>query len=211
MRAADIEYKLPGESVFRTTTRPIHKLVLIVPIEEQVSVADQVEEEEAEADRPAPLAEAEQRPAQPEVAPLATGPEPASQGEVEIAEKKGGPSEAVPCPAQSEKKAERPAVKYKKVISRKKAGKQARTIVVTMPKEEAEIVDVGARPRKRGRPRKTPSVDPPDPHRGSVSDPDKGVCVDPADGDAILGRGEPDPHGENRERQLAPDKGRGKT
>ncbi len=31
VRAADIEYKLPGESVFRTTTRPIHKLVLVVP------------------------------------------------------------------------------------------------------------------------------------------------------------------------------------
>ena len=45
----------------------------------------------------------------------------------------------------------------------------------------------------------------------SVSDPDKGVCADPADGDAILGRGEPDPHSGNRERQLAPDKGRGKT
>jgi hypothetical protein len=35
IRAADVEYKLPGESVFRTTTRPIHKLVLVVPIEEQ--------------------------------------------------------------------------------------------------------------------------------------------------------------------------------
>jgi hypothetical protein len=28
VRAADVEYKLPGESVFRMTTRPIHKLVL---------------------------------------------------------------------------------------------------------------------------------------------------------------------------------------
>ncbi len=45
----------------------------------------------------------------------------------------------------------------------------------------------------------------------SVSDPDKGVCADPADEDAILGRGEPDPYSGNRERQLAPDKGRGKT
>ncbi len=34
VRAADIEYKLPGESVFRTTTRPIHKLVLVIPVEE---------------------------------------------------------------------------------------------------------------------------------------------------------------------------------
>ncbi len=37
VRAADIEYKLPGESVFRTTTRPIHKLVLVIPVEEQAS------------------------------------------------------------------------------------------------------------------------------------------------------------------------------
>ncbi len=45
----------------------------------------------------------------------------------------------------------------------------------------------------------------------SVSDPDKGVCADPVDRGAILGRGELDPHSESRERQLAPDKGRGKT
>jgi hypothetical protein len=122
VRAADIEYKLPGESVFRTTTRPIHKLVLIVPIEEQVSVADQAEEEEAEPGQPAPLAEAEPGPAQPELAPLAIEPEPAHRGELEMAEKEEGPGGAVSRPAQSEKGATRPAVKYKKVISRKKAG-----------------------------------------------------------------------------------------
>jgi hypothetical protein len=33
--SADIEYKVPGESTFRITLRPIHKLVLVVPIEEQ--------------------------------------------------------------------------------------------------------------------------------------------------------------------------------
>jgi hypothetical protein len=44
VRAADIEYKLPGESVFRTTTRPIHKLVLVIPVEEQRAAADQGEE-----------------------------------------------------------------------------------------------------------------------------------------------------------------------
>ncbi len=40
-----------------------------------------------------------------------------------------------------------------------------------------------------------------------VSDPGKGVCADPVDG----GRGGPDPHSRDREHQLAPDKGRGKT
>jgi hypothetical protein len=45
VRAADIKYKLPGESVFRTTTRPIHKLVLVVPVEEQTIAGEQEEEE----------------------------------------------------------------------------------------------------------------------------------------------------------------------
>jgi hypothetical protein len=44
-----------------------------------------------------------------------------------------------------------------------------------------------------------------------VLDPKKGVCADPVDKGAILGRGEPDPHSRDRERQLAPDKGSGKT
>jgi hypothetical protein len=201
VRAADIEYKLPGESVFRTTTRPIHKLVLVVPIEEQVSAVGQAGEGDAEPGQLAPLATAEPGPVQPEevgateVAPPAIEPEPARQGRVETAGKEVA----------------RPTVKYKKVISRKKAGKQARTIIVTMPKEEAEIVDVGARPKKRGRPRKAPSVDLPDPHKGSVLDPGKGVCADPVNGGAILGKAGPDPHSRDRERQLAPDKGRGKT
>ncbi len=45
----------------------------------------------------------------------------------------------------------------------------------------------------------------------SVLDPRKGVCADPVDGGAILGKGELDPHSKDRERQLAPDRGRGKT
>ncbi len=53
-------------------------------------------------------------------------------------------------------------------------------------------------------------MDPPDPHKGSVLDPKKGVCADPVDGGAILRKGGPDPHSRDRERQLAPDKGRGK-
>jgi hypothetical protein len=102
-------------------------------------------------------------------------------------------------------------VKYKKVISRKKAGKQARTITVSVPKEEEEIMDVGMRPKKRGRPKKTPGTDPPDPRKGSVLDPGKGVCADPVKGGAILGKGGPDPQGGNNERQLSPDKAKDKT
>jgi hypothetical protein len=44
-----------------------------------------------------------------------------------------------------------------------------------------------------------------------VSDPDEGVCADPVNGGAILGRGEPEPQGGNKERQLRSDKGREKT
>jgi hypothetical protein len=75
------------------------------------------------------------------------------------------------------------------VISRKKAGKQARTIIVTKPKEEAEMVDIRAKSKKRGRPRKIPNVDPPDPHKGSVLYPGKGGCADPVNEGAILGQG----------------------
>jgi hypothetical protein len=105
----------------------------------------------------------------------------------------------------------RPAIKPEKVISREKASKPARAIIVTTPKEEAEMMDIGVRPKKRGRPRKVPSVDPPDPHRGSVLYPEKGVCADPVDEGAILGRGGPSPHSSDEERQLAPDIGRGET
>jgi hypothetical protein len=36
VRSGDVEYKIPGESKFRVTTRPIHKLILVVPVEEQM-------------------------------------------------------------------------------------------------------------------------------------------------------------------------------
>ncbi len=202
VRAADIEYKLPGESVFRMTTRPIHKLVLIIPIEEQASAVGAVGE--AKENKAVPLAE--RAPERAEV-----GPEAASQ-EKSGAEEEGGPAEAMPRPLQGGEGASKPVLKLKKVISRKKASKQARTIVVTSPKEEAEVVDIRARPRKRGRPRKTPNVDPPDPHKGSVLYPGKGECADPVNEDAILeegGGGEPQDR--NGDRQLASDTGGGKT
>jgi hypothetical protein len=44
-----------------------------------------------------------------------------------------------------------------------------------------------------------------------VPDPGKGVCADPVNRGAILERGGPGPPGGNKERQLSPDKGRGKT
>ncbi len=103
------------------------------------------------------------------------------------------------------------AFKYKKVTSRKKVGEQARTIIVAVPKEEEEIVDVGVRQQRRGRPKKTPKTDPLDPRKWSVPDPSQGVCADPVNRGAILeGEGLGPPSGD-KERQLSPDKGRGKT
>ncbi len=46
---------------------------------------------------------------------------------------------------------------------------------------------------------------------GTVLCPKKGVCADPVDKGAILGEGGGGPHSSDRERQLAPDIGRGKT
>jgi hypothetical protein len=83
------------------------------------------------------------------------------------------PQGTTPQLAEEGQKEPKGAVKYKKVISRKKAGEQACTIIVSVPKEEEEMVDVGMRPKKRGRPRKTPGTDPPDPRKGSVPDPSK--------------------------------------
>jgi hypothetical protein len=82
---------------------------------------------------------------------------------------------------------------------------------VSVPREEEEMVDVGARPKKRGRPKKVPNVDPLDPRKGSVVDPGKGVCADPVNRDAILGKGGTGPKGGNKERQLSPDRERDKT
>ncbi len=45
----------------------------------------------------------------------------------------------------------------------------------------------------------------------SVPDPDKGVCADPENRGAILGKGGQEPQGGNKERQLSPDIGRVKT
>ncbi len=45
----------------------------------------------------------------------------------------------------------------------------------------------------------------------SASDPGKGVCADPVNRAAILGKEGPDPQGRNKGRQLSPDKGREKT
>ena len=138
------------------------------------------------------------------VAPPEMVPEAAGQKEAE-AEGRRGLTEAVPRPPQDEEGAAKPTIKFRKVSSRKKAGKQARTIIVTKPKEEAEMVNIREKPKKRGRPRKIPNVDPPDPHKGSVLYPEEGVCADPVDKGAILGEGGGKPPSSDKGRQLATD------
>jgi hypothetical protein len=99
VRAADVEYKLPGESVFRMTTRPIHKLVLVIPVEEQVPSVGQVKKDEAGQGQVAPLAEEvhTERAETAKTTPPEVKPEAARQEEAE-AEEARGLTEAKPCP-----------------------------------------------------------------------------------------------------------------
>jgi hypothetical protein len=90
VRAADIEYKLPGESTFRKTTRPIHKLVLIIPIEEQASATGKPGEAQ-----PAPLTEKMPEGARAELEGAIAEPEAAGQGESGVQEK-DNPTEIIP-------------------------------------------------------------------------------------------------------------------
>jgi hypothetical protein len=134
-RAADIEYKLPGESVFRTTTKRIHKLVLVVPVEEQALAGDQAGGGGIEPEQVAPLVEEvpdrahTEEVGDVEATPSSMQPEPAQQRGAESAGEEGGLTEAVPRLTPSGEGATGPTIKLKKVISRKKAGKQAWTIV----------------------------------------------------------------------------------
>ena len=157
----------------RTTTRPIHKLVLVVPVKEQSLEIDKVKE---------PVAPAR------EVAAKAAAAAP--QGEVRQArgqaELEGGSGKGH---AEAEAEAELPPEMAGEPQTAGPSPKGERAVIVTTPKEEAEVMDLIAGPKKRGRPRKSPAVDPPDPHKGSVLYPEKGVCADPVDKGAILGEG----------------------
>jgi hypothetical protein len=54
VRAADVEYKLSGETVYRMTTRPIHKLVMVLPVEEQAAAGGPGREGGTRPEGPAP-------------------------------------------------------------------------------------------------------------------------------------------------------------
>ncbi len=52
-------------------------------------------------------------------------------------------------------------------------------------------------------------MDPPDPHKGSVTDGEEGICVDPREKEAILEAGGPGLKGGGKGGQLASDSGGG--
>jgi hypothetical protein len=133
VRAADVEYKLPGETVYRTTTRPIHKLVMVLPVEEQAAASRLEREGVPRPEEPTPSPAEEPR-------------------TVEVEKKLPTEGSHKSDPQQEEKAKEKQTlkVKCKKVSSRKKAGEQTRTIIVAVPKEEEEIVDVRAVKRREG-------------------------------------------------------------
>jgi hypothetical protein len=210
VRAADVKYKLPGEAVFRTTTRPIHKFVMVLPVEEQEAASERGREGVKRPEEPAPSPTGEQEP------PPTGEQEPPPTGEikaVEVREKLPIEDSHGSIPQPTRKKQGRPtlAIKCKKVSSQKKAGEQTRTIVVAVPKEEEEIVDVRAGKWKRGRLKKAPQTDPLDPRKESVPDPGKGVCADPVKRGAILGGEGPGPPSGDNDRQLSPSRRGGKT
>jgi hypothetical protein len=164
-----------GESVFRTTTRPIHKLVLVIPVEEQGPEVGKTEE---------PPAPTRDKAAEVPTAGICeVSSQAARQTEPEVGQGES-PAKAGSPPPQVEVGAPQAASDPKKKVI-----KQTQTVTVTTPKEEAAIADMRTSPRKRGRPRKNPVVDPPDPHKGSVLYPEKGMCADPVDKGTILGEG----------------------
>ncbi len=167
VRAADVEYKLPGESVFRTTTRPIHKLVLVVPVEEQDLEADKMKKMSGPAEDEAAEATA--------ATSCKKGRQTVSQA-VPEREGEGSPTKVKTVSLQKETENSQAAPAPKKG-----GATQRQAIAVTIPKEEAEVVDINAGPKKRGRPRKNPIAHPPDPHKVSVLYPEEGVCADPVD------------------------------
>jgi hypothetical protein len=193
VRAADIEYKVPGKARFRSTTRPIHKLVLIITVEEQV-----IEEDEGGGE--------------------ALEPEPRDQGkrgdsgaqereENGIAEMEGAENEEQPqlgeFTGESEEGIQREEPDPPTIAKRCSAPTGIR-----FSEGEEEMVDIGtALKRGRGRPRKLKEMDLLDPHKGSVTDSGEGVCVDPGEKGTILEAGGPGPPRGGKGWQLASDSG----
>jgi hypothetical protein len=139
VRAADIEYKLPGESVFRTTTRPIHKLVLVIPVAEQGPMVDQAGGPEAGPSQATPSAGGLPAPARVEavettaVAPLEADPQVARQTEPEVKEGEGLAEAATP-PPQNGIGVAQPGPNPGERVSGERGDRRVQAIIVAAPK-----------------------------------------------------------------------------
>jgi hypothetical protein len=135
VRAADIEYKIPGEARFHMIMRPIHKMVLVVPVEEQMTESSEERIETAE--------------------PETRSPDKRSGSGVQetgatITPEARSVMEADPPGAKEVKGKPSQKVRYKKIRPRKKAGKKTRAIVVTVPTESEEKGRRSGREAKEG-------------------------------------------------------------
>jgi hypothetical protein len=145
--------------------RPIHKMVLIIPVEEQTVGKS---EEEAKVTEPK-MQE-----------PEAVNKEKTQEAKADEPLQAGNITEDNPSSKREVKGKSVQKVKHKKINPRKKAGKQTRTIIVTVPAKSEEVKDVGATAkRKRGRPKKIQGADSSDPRKGGCSVPWKGSVRGP--------------------------------
>jgi hypothetical protein len=155
VRASDVEYKVPGEAQFHVTTRPVHKLLLIIPVEEQV-IEESGEKKKA--------LEPESRNQDEEIDDGVRE----EQG-VRTSEAESAVGVKQPYVGGFSKESEEDA-QHKKVGSPKGARKCPPPAVVKVSEGEEEIVDVGVIPKRgRGRPEKSNKVNSLDPHKGSVT------------------------------------------
>jgi hypothetical protein len=203
VRAADIEYKVPGEARFRSTTRPIHKLVLVVPVEEQV-----IEEDEGGEVGQDPEAGGE----------YGEENDGVQWGGDEDGEEVGGTGDGNQLSQEETAKESKEKAQGEEASSQLSEEPHPATPGVQFSDGLEEMVDVGtAVKRGRGRPKKVGTMDqlaqketdPLDPHKGSVTDSAEGVCVDPGESGAILEVGGPGPPGAGKGGQLASDSGGG--
>jgi hypothetical protein len=219
VKAADIEYKVPGESKFRSTTRPIHKLVLVVPVEEQtMEETEKLEGQERDGDKP----EGDRNLAQGLGVKAGDGEESGGQAHEGEGwkENKGDPREP------GDKEGVRDSEQFTEVKANNATCTEAQEKRAAEGEEEGvppakpskvpnisyqdgaeTMMDVGQAARKgRGRPRKE---DParvrglkeaisPGPCKGSVTDKETRVCADPGGNGATMnerGEGGPGPPG----------------
>jgi hypothetical protein len=193
VRAADIEYKIPGEVRFCVTTRPIHKMVLVIPMEEQMT---ECSEEEMEA------TELEPQNQDREVSNGVQGEE-----EDKTPQVRGAAGTNLSSTKEPKRRPDQEA-KHKETGPQRGARRQAQAVIITAPEGKEEIKDMGAAVKwRRGRPRKPKETNSPDPHKGSVPNYGEEVCVDPGKRDTTLGAGGPGPPGKSDEQQLVPDSG----